>query len=77
MGSAGRAWTVMTSDAVSADVNKINNPGRELSPEQVAAAAMVDQARQQGLDLTDIYSRTATVLLIRAEAPNARAIVPH
>lgn len=41
----------MVSDAMSADVKKINKSGRGLSPEQVAAAAMVASAREQGLDL--------------------------
>ena len=40
----------MTSDAVSS-WTKIKKVGRQLSPEQVAAAAMVAQARQ-GLALT-------------------------
>ena len=40
----------MTSDAVSS-WTKIKN-GRQSSPEQVAAAAMVAQAREQGLALT-------------------------
>jgi putative transposase len=42
----------MTSDAVSADVKKINKSGRSLSPEQVAAAEMVALAREKGLELT-------------------------
>lgn len=41
----------MTSDAVSS-WTKIKEAGRQLSPEQVAAAAMVAQAREQGLALT-------------------------
>jgi len=41
----------MTSDAVSS-WTKIKKVGRQLSPEQVAAAAMVAQAREQGLALT-------------------------
>jgi putative transposase len=41
----------MTSDAVSAE-KKIKKSERELSPEQAAAAAMVAQARQRGLELT-------------------------
>lgn len=42
----------MTSDAMSADVKKIHKSGRQLSPEQAAAAEMVAIARQNGLDLT-------------------------
>jgi hypothetical protein len=38
----------MTSEAVSS-WTKIKKVGRQLSPEQVAAAAMVAQAREQGL----------------------------
>lgn len=41
----------MTSDAVSAE-KKTKKLGRQLSPEQAAAAAMVAQAREQGLALT-------------------------
>jgi putative transposase len=41
----------MTSDAVSA-WERIETSGRQLSPEQAAAAAMVAQAREQGLELT-------------------------
>src|ERR671928_745728 len=41
----------MTSDAVSS-WTKIKKVGRQSSPEQVAAAAMVAQAREQGLALT-------------------------
>jgi transposase-like protein len=41
----------MTSDAVSAS-KKSEGSGRRLSPEQSAAAAMVAQAREQGLSLT-------------------------
>src|SRR5215813_696603 len=41
----------MSSDAVSAQ-KKINKSGRQLSPEQAAAAAMVAEARQRGLELT-------------------------
>jgi transposase-like protein len=41
----------MTSEAVSS-WTKIKKVGRQLSPEQVAAAAMVAQAREQGLALT-------------------------
>jgi transposase-like protein len=41
----------MTSDAVSTE-KKIKGSGRELSPEQAAAAAMVAEARQRGLELT-------------------------
>ena len=41
----------MTSDAVSAQ-KQSETQGRSLSPEQAAAAAMVGQARQQGLELT-------------------------
>jgi putative transposase len=40
----------MTSDLVSP--RKSDKPGRELSPEQAAAAAMVAEARQRGLELT-------------------------
>jgi hypothetical protein len=43
----------MISDAMSADASKIPKSGRELSPEQAAAAAMVAQARERGVDLTD------------------------
>lgn len=43
---------MMTSDAVSVETKKIKRSKRELSPEQVAAAAMVAQARERGLDLT-------------------------
>jgi putative transposase len=42
----------MAFDAMSADVKKINKSGRELSPEQAAAAAMVARAREEGLNLT-------------------------
>jgi putative transposase len=41
----------MTSEAVSSRT-KIKKTGRQLSPEQVAAAVMVAQAREQGLALT-------------------------
>jgi transposase-like protein len=41
----------MTSDAVSAE-KKIKGSDRGLSPEQAAAAAMVAEARQRGLELT-------------------------
>jgi transposase-like protein len=41
----------MTSDVMGAD-KKIVKDGRQLSPEQAAAAAMVAQAREQGLALT-------------------------
>jgi putative transposase len=41
----------MDSDAVSAE-KKINKSGRQLSPEQAAAVAMVAEARQRGLALT-------------------------
>jgi putative transposase len=41
----------MTSDAVSS-WTKIKKAGRRLSPERVAAAAMVAQAREQGVALT-------------------------
>src|SRR5882757_1498557 len=41
----------MTSDAVSAE-KKIKGSDRELLPEQAAAAAMVAEARQRGLELT-------------------------
>src|SRR2546421_3032285 len=41
----------MTSDAVIADKSDKRDE-RQLSPEQAAAAAMVAQARQQGLELT-------------------------
>ena len=41
----------MTSEAVNSWV-KIKKVGRQSSPEQVAAAAMVAQAREQGLALT-------------------------
>ena len=41
----------MSSDAVSAQ-KKINKSERQLSPEQAAAAAMVAEARQRGLELT-------------------------
>jgi putative transposase len=41
----------MTSDAVSTE-KKIKGSDRELSPEQAAAAAMVAEARQRGLELT-------------------------
>ena len=41
----------MTSEAVSAE-KKIKGSSRELSPEQAAAAAMVAEARQRGLELT-------------------------
>jgi transposase-like protein len=42
---------VMTSDAVSTE-KKIKGSDRGLSPEQAAAAAMVAEARQRGLELT-------------------------
>ena len=41
----------MTSDAMGAE-NKIQRQGRQLSPEQAAAADMVASAREQGLALT-------------------------
>jgi putative transposase len=41
----------MTSEAVSSRT-KIKKAGRQLSPEQAAAAVMVAQAREQGLALT-------------------------
>lgn len=42
----------MTSDAVSVEPKKSKESKRELSPEQAAAAAMVAEARERGLDLT-------------------------
>ena len=42
----------MTSDAVSPRRSE-KEPGRQLAPEQVAAAAMVAQARERGLAPTD------------------------
>jgi putative transposase len=42
----------MTSDAVNADKRDKSDAGRQLSPEQAAAAAMVAEARQRGLELT-------------------------
>src|SRR5215472_8444610 len=42
----------MTSDAVSRDKSDQSDEGRQLSPEQAAAAAMVAEARQRGLELT-------------------------
>src|SRR4030088_2346421 len=41
----------MTSDAMSPR-KRDQEPGRQLSPEQAAAAAMVAEARQRGLELT-------------------------
>ena len=41
----------MASDAVSTSKSE-KNSGRQLSPEQAAAAEMIAQAREQGLDLT-------------------------
>ena len=41
----------MTSDAVNQDKSD-KSDGRQLSPEQAAAAAMVAEARQRGLELT-------------------------
>ncbi|MBK0868315.1 IS256 family transposase [Saccharopolyspora sp. HNM0986] len=41
----------MASDAVSTSKSE-KNSGRQLSPEQAAAAEMISQAREQGLDLT-------------------------
>ena len=41
----------MTSDAVNPDKSD-KSDGRQLSPEQAAAAAMVAEARQRGLELT-------------------------
>jgi hypothetical protein len=43
----------MTSDAVSS-WTRVKKVGRQLSPEQVVAAAMVAQAREQGLALTGL-----------------------
>ena len=42
----------MTSDAVNAHKSDKSDEGRQLSPEQAAAAAMVAEARQRGLELT-------------------------
>jgi len=42
----------MTSDAVNADKRDKSDEGRQLSPGQAAAAAMVAGARQRGLELT-------------------------
>jgi putative transposase len=42
----------MTSDAVNAHKRDKSDEGRQLSPEQAAAAAMVAEARQRGLELT-------------------------
>jgi putative transposase len=41
----------MTSDAMNPHKSD-NSDGRQLSPEQAAAAAMVAEARQRGLELT-------------------------
>lgn len=43
---------MMTSDAVSVDDKRSTKSGRQQSPEQAAAAAMVAEARQRGLELT-------------------------
>ena len=42
----------MTSDAVKQHKSDQSDEGRRLSPEQAAAAAMVAEARQRGLELT-------------------------
>src|SRR5215469_13272518 len=42
----------MTSDAVNPHKSDQSDEGRQLSPEQAAAAAMVAEARQRGLELT-------------------------
>ena len=42
----------MTSDAVNPHKSDKSDEGRQLSPEQAAAAAMVAEARQRGLELT-------------------------
>jgi transposase-like protein len=42
----------MTSDAVNQHKSDNSDEGRQLSPEQAAAAAMVAEARQRGLELT-------------------------
>jgi putative transposase len=42
----------MTSDAVKPHKRDKSDEGRLLSPEQAAAAAMVAEARQRGLELT-------------------------
>ena len=42
----------MTSDAVNQYKRDKSDEGRQLSPEQAAAAAMVAEARQRGLELT-------------------------
>jgi transposase-like protein len=42
----------MTSDAVNQDKRDKRDEGRQLSPEQAAAAAMVAEARARGLELT-------------------------
>jgi putative transposase len=42
----------MTSDAVNQHKRDKSDEGRQLSPEQAAAAAMVAEARQRGLELT-------------------------
>jgi putative transposase len=47
----GWALRVLSSDAVSAQ-KKVSKVGRQLSPEQAAAAAMVAQAGERGLALT-------------------------
>jgi putative transposase len=48
----GMGTLVMTFDAVSVESKKNRKSKRELSPEQAAAAAMVAEARERGLDLT-------------------------
>ena len=42
----------MTSDAVNQQKRDKSDEGRQLSPEQAAAAAMVAEARARGLELT-------------------------
>jgi hypothetical protein len=42
----------MTSDAVNEHKSDKSDEGRQLSPEQAAAAAVVAGARQRGLELT-------------------------
>ncbi|MFF5079429.1 hypothetical protein ACFY36_20420 [Actinoplanes sp. NPDC000266] len=51
--------------------------GRQLSPEQAAAAAMVAEAKARGLELTDRISLCGGILIgSRALTPHSR-LMPH
>ena len=67
---------MVTSDAVSS-WTKIKKVGRQLSPEQVAAAAMVAQAREQGLALTGPGGLLKLFTKSVLEAPLSEEMTEH